>query len=502
MSVVSTEIKSTPHTKKASSVLGKELLIAACFALLFGAVAISMIGKWSLYDDEIFTYRQIVKPTFECLKFNVDKPVYYMLAHGMIQTSLPLEFAMRLPAAIAAALIAPVFYLLTARLLTHRSRLYLAILLSTNPWIFELSQMARFYSIVFLFGGAALLCLLNWLHDDCVAPAKRKKTWLVGYLVCGVIATLTHTTAAMVFVAATIGVVVFFASNDFAEFKRTLARHAKWLIPVSIALGLAAAVTLILRAEHWLSVTTGSRTPIGIAVRAALFSGLQVWALAFVPLVKRPKDWKPSELFMVSMIVISILPLLLLAYLGARIHIRYLLQALPFVFVLAAMHWEAVSRRIETFRFRVALGVAIVSMYVPYGISNLVDGNHLDYRKTVRFVEQLDISDPIIACSFKDAFDLYATEEHETHELDFLSVMNGGALGDRTVPGRTILELIERSKSSGRPLLIVSAETRGILDRDARKWMGDRFATLATVESPRYDHRRNQLIVYEYRPRI
>ena len=477
-----------------------DCMIAVAFAVCFAVPAVALLDNWSLYDDEIFTYLQIKKSTVECLSFNRDKPIYYMLAHWLVQTNMQLEVAMRLPAAIAASLIAPAFFLLTRNLLPRRTRVYLATLLAMNPWIFEFSQMARFYSLMFLFAGSSVLCLLNWLHS-CRQPGSRR--WLLAYLALGTLGALTHTSAAMVFPAGVVAAIAFLLVADLTRACVFVKRYLWPIAGIGTIVVACGGALLISKAGYWLSATSaGNRTAFDVLIAAAMLSGLQVWALALIPLVKPPRDWTATELFMVVMIVASIVPFLALSYLGARIHIRYLLQALPFMFVLAAMHWEALVRHLKTWRFELGLGAVVLAMYVPYAASNLVDGNHLDYRKAVQFVENQDFENPIVVSSFMEAFDLYATKPHELHELDFLFVMNGGKTADMSFPGQQLETLIKKAEETGRPLLVVSAESRLILDRDARQWMGERFATLATVERPRYDHRRNQLLVYEYRPRV
>jgi hypothetical protein len=80
--------------------------------------------------------------------------------------------------------------------------------------------------------------------------------------------------------------------------------------------------------------------------------------------------------------------------------------------------------------------------------------------------------------------------------------MNGGR-GDLVSTSKHRLDwYISEAEAAGRPLLLVSYEDRHPLDRRARMWIGARFAVLATFEKPRWDHRRNRLVVYEYRPRM
>jgi hypothetical protein len=68
------------------------------------------------------------------------------------------------------------------------------------------------------------------------------------------------------------------------------------------------------------------------------------------------------------------------------------------------------------------------------------------------------------------------------------------------LPVKALDRAIRQARRERRPLIIVAREDRHPLSESEQHWLGERFAVLRTIERPRYDHRRNRLVVYEYRP--
>jgi hypothetical protein len=455
-----------------------------------------LIGRWSLSDDEIYTLRDCQKSLGEMLKYN-PKPIYYMICHFAIKLPLSLEFALRLPAATASALIAPTFYLMLAGTNGQRVAFYAALLTVFNPWLLEVSQSARFYSLMFWFSSVAILSLHRFLY-------VRTIRWLLLSVVAAHLATLTHNTALTLFPAGVLAVCLALICTNPTQCVSVIRTYWLRFVVVAAAITMVAVFTNYATFMHWLRDDRGEfgdHTRASLLGATAIRVGLPVCALALIPLLKAWQHWVVDELFLGVLCVVAALPYLMLVSFGGGIAVRYVLASVPPLFVLAAMHWDQITIGINSQALRVALGAALLAANVPYLLSTLSDGDHFDYRRAVRFVESLDLADPLIACTGHGIFMHYAKEDLEIEELGDLSKMNRDQTIETSFSWRTLSKLMKNAKSTGRPLIVVSRENRTRLDPKTTMWMSERFKMLTNIEKPRYDHRRYRMVVYQYASR-
>ena len=85
-------------------------LIAGLFFLIPLVFYLSLIPRWSLSGDELFTLGDSSGTLSEIFRTQI-KPIYYWICHFALLLPFREEICIRLPSAIAAALIAPTFYL-------------------------------------------------------------------------------------------------------------------------------------------------------------------------------------------------------------------------------------------------------------------------------------------------------------------------------------------------------------------------------------------------------
>jgi mannosyltransferase len=108
------------------------------------------LGDWTLQATEIFTLRDSLRP-----QFNNSRPLGYLLNYYLVRPFLPLdEFGLRLLPAIFGVLGIPALYLVGRRLVGPRAALLGAFLLALSPVHVSDSQLARYWSLVFL--GSAI----------------------------------------------------------------------------------------------------------------------------------------------------------------------------------------------------------------------------------------------------------------------------------------------------------------------------------------------------------
>ncbi len=471
----------------------------ACFvsALTFCPILfyVSQIGRWSLDLDEFYTLRDSSESIRAILKY--DKPIYYLLCHMALKTPLTTEVAIRLPGAIAAGLIAPLFYWLGRRGTHPQEAVITSFLVATHPWIFQHSLFGRFYGTMLLFASIAVLSLYRWLGD-------RRYRWIVTFGVASVLAILTHATAAALLPGAVVGVLGFFWIENREEASAFLRRHLRvggFFAAVLIAI---AALVVHKPFVDWLSAQHGQYGNYTIATLIlgfVAFCGLQLWALGMLPLFKRRIQWSGDDAFLVGMFVAMTVPFLVLAQFGGGVAPRYLMASVPLLFLLAGRHWAMVHSQLPSARYQIAFAAAVMAASVPTFASTLKDGNHCDYRAAAKYVDSLNLDDAIVVASAHQLLGYYLNDAYDLRELRMLDDLHQPPRDGASGTAGVLYAVVQEAESAQRPLILVSREDRRIRPPKVQKWFNERFAMLARFEQPRFDHRRNEMVVYEYRPR-
>ena len=468
--------------------------LASILLWLPAVIYVASIGRWSLDLDEIYTLRDSQAAVSQILTY--EKPIYYLICHYILQLNLSDEVAIRLPAALAAGAIPPVCYLMLRRLLGSSVAWFTAILVAANPWYFQLSQFGRFYSLLVLLSMVAIFCLYRGVIE-------RRLLWLVAFCVAALLATATHTTAIILFPAGICAAIATARSIDPRQVTDVLWRNRK---TIAITVALAIVVLLFQAAPSfrgWIQARHGqfgNYEPTQVLMGFVAFTGLQVWALALLPLLKPLRQYSREEIFFLAMLLCSTLPYVLVAKLGGGVAPRYLLSATPSLFVLAGLTWKAISERIDSTQLKVALGAALLALNVPMLLSTLREGNHCDYRSAVAFVEDLGLVNPLVACSAHKLYSHYATEQGDVSELSMVTDWTSPPSSEGSAAQQNLLKLIEQAKNDGRSLVLVSREDRRAFAPSVQRWFAEHFVVLTTIERLRFDHRRNQMVVYQYRP--
>src|SRR5262245_57424239 len=105
------------------------------------------LGDWNFQATEMFTYRDSQRP-----QFGNARPLGYLLNYFVVRPFIPLnEFGLRLIPALAGTLAIPAIFFFGRRLVGSRAALFAALLVTLNPTQILYSQLARYWSLVFLF---------------------------------------------------------------------------------------------------------------------------------------------------------------------------------------------------------------------------------------------------------------------------------------------------------------------------------------------------------------
>ena len=136
-------------------------LLLAALTLLGLVLRLWHLGDWNFQATEMFTYRDSQRP-----QFGNARPLVYLLNYFLVRPLLPLdEFGMRLVPAIAGTLAIPALYLVGRRIVGSRAALFAALLVTLNPTQILYSQLARYWSLVFLFCSIAPFALFLGVRD-------------------------------------------------------------------------------------------------------------------------------------------------------------------------------------------------------------------------------------------------------------------------------------------------------------------------------------------------
>jgi len=371
-----------------------------------------------------------------------------------------------------------------------------SILVAANPWYFQLSQFGRFYSLVVLLSLAASLFLYGFLQEG------RWRLLLAAVGSAG-FATAAHTTAVVLFPAGAIAFSVAALGRHDPQRWKLLRRY--WL-PVCMLGGVATCILAFLVRDAFLGWYQAPHGRYGnyslshLVMGFVAFTGLQVWVLGLLPLMKPLRDWQTAECFFSVLLFLAIIPLLALSPIGGGVAPRYLLAATPALFVLAGFGWYQISSQLTLWAHRIALATVVLAMNVPMAFSTLSDGNHCDYRSAVAFVEEFDADDPIVFCTAHELYRYYASQNAELYELYTLADWSAPPKRSAGPIQKELLDQLAIADQTGRDLFLVAREDRRQFREDVQRWIAQNFQLMRTIETPRYDHRRNQVAIYAYRP--
>jgi dolichyl-phosphate-mannose-protein mannosyltransferase len=155
--------------------------------LLTGLIVIALVirfrrlGAWNFQATEMFTLRDSLNP-----RLTNPRPLGYLLDHYLVGSFLPLdEFGLRLLPAVFGVLAVAVFYVVCRRLAGTRAALCGALLLTVSPLHVMYSQLARYWSLVFLLSTIYPYAIYLGLRE-------RNRPMLALGFVTAVLAVLAH----------------------------------------------------------------------------------------------------------------------------------------------------------------------------------------------------------------------------------------------------------------------------------------------------------------------
>jgi uncharacterized membrane protein len=367
--------------------------------LLAGLIAIGIVlrfwhlGDWNFQATEMFTLRDSVRP-----QFHNSRPLGYLLNYYIVRPFLPLdEFGLRLLPAIFGVLTIPAMYFVGRRLLGPRPALFAALMVTFSHLMVMYSQLARYWSLVFL------LCTI-YPFALFIGVRERNKGALALGVVTGILAALAHPVSLLLLPGLALLLLSQLRRGHVASLWSQ--RGARWAVLFLIAAGAVAAWRFVPILQGWISMH--DRNPLsGQFLLPSLTHGIKqvFYLLAFVegltlPLVLgsiagtyilwRERD-KPLAICFIS---VAVFPIAFLTLISIRTPVSqyYLLPATPVFFLAAGVFLDRLFQVNWGLRPAWPLPAAVAAMVLLVGVPTLaseyLNGRRYDFRSMARWLQE------------------------------------------------------------------------------------------------------------------
>lgn len=370
------------------------LVVFAVFVVVLAiALRFWRLGDWNFQATEIFTLRDSVRP-----QFHNARPLGYLLNYYLIRPLMPLdEFGLRLLPAIFGALAVPAFYLVSRRLVGSRAAFLGTLLLAVNPLLISYSQLARYWSLVFLLSTIFPYAIYLGLRD-------RNRPALGLGLATFVLSVLAHPVSALVIVGPALALLTRIRRDQVARLWSQKA--VRWSLMVLLLLAAAVVVRLTPMFQHWVSEhdeNPGGGQFLNPSMGPSAFK-LLVYLIAFADGLSLPVAligivgvyllWQGRDrsmaLFLTSLAGFPIVFLTLIS-LRTPVSTYYLLPTVPAFFMGAGVFLDRIFEVDWKARPWWLVPVTLTAIIIAFGMPTLVsdyrNGRRYDFRGAARWIE-------------------------------------------------------------------------------------------------------------------
>ncbi len=366
--------------------------LLAGLLLLAGALRFWHLGDWNFQATEMFTLRDSLNP-----RLTNPRPLVYFLNHYVVGSFHPLdEFGLRLLPAVFGILAVVAFSLVCRRLAGTRAALCSTLLLAVSPLHIMYSQLARYWSLVFLFSAIYPYALYLGVRE-------RSRGWLALGCVSVVLAALAHPVSVLLLGGIALYLVVGLRREDLARLWSQKA--VRWTAAVALVLAAAILARFVPLLQGWISMHDRNpgygqflRPPVpALGLKQLIYVSIYVESLT-VPVVLSAIAgiywlWRGGDRSLgrfLAIIAAFHIGFLTLLSLRTSVSQYYLLPSAP-VFYLGAGIFIAQLFRIEApWRPRWLLPALVLTICVAAGaptlISDVRDGRRYDFRSSANWI--------------------------------------------------------------------------------------------------------------------
>jgi len=369
------------------------LILIAGLTLVGLILRFSHLGHWNFQATELFTYRDSQRP-----QFGNARPLGYLLNYFLVRPLLPLdEFGLRLVPALAGTIAIPSLYLLGRRLVGTRAALFAALLVTVNPTQILYSQLARYWSLVFLFSIIAPIALYLGVRG------RSGRIFVLG-IVAAILAGLSHPVGVVALGGPALLVLAGVRREQLVEWwKRPAVRVGVLVLLALLALALYRFVPLL---YGWVSMhdrmpgygqfLLRHQAPPGVrqlvrlmGLADSLTVPVVLAAVAGVYLVWRAGRHRHVALFLVSVAAFHLGFLLLVSF-RTSVSLYYLLPSTPAFFLGAGLFLDWLCRVDWQVRPAWLVPATISLMMLAAGgptlVSDYRDGRRFDFRGAAQWL--------------------------------------------------------------------------------------------------------------------
>jgi len=405
--------------------------------LVAGLIVIALVlrfwhlGDWNFQATEMFTLRDSVK-----LKVNNPRPLGYILNYYLVRPFHPLdEFGLRLLPALFGVLAVPAVYLIGRRLVGSRAALCAGLLVTVSPLQVMYSQLARYWSLVFLLSAIYPYALYLGIRD-------RSRGWLALGILTAALAALAHPVSVLLVGGLLLFLVTSLRREELARYwnPKVVWRFA---VPALAVLGLVLMHFLPVL-QGWIRMHDRSRgfgqflrpaQPVQ-GLRQLVYLSIYVESLT-VPVVLgaligvywlwQSRDRSVARLLIcLALFHVGFLTLLTLRTSASQ---YYLLPAVPIFYLTAGYFVDQLFRTDTPFRPRWVLPTFVLLTAIAFGaptlVSDLREGRRYDFRGAARWLVAR-VSPADIVYSDQPMVTAHYLPEHEVRHLrKDLSLLTG-----------------------------------------------------------------------------
>ena len=369
------------------------LILAGLIVLAF-VLRFWRLGEWNFQATEMFTLRDSVTP-----QFGNSRPLGYLLNYYLVKPFLPLdEFGLRLLPAVFGVLTIPAFYFVSRRLVGTRAALFGTLLLTLSPLLIMYSQLARYWSLVFLLSAIYPYAIYLGIRE-------RDPRALALGVVTGVLAAFAHPVSVLLVGGLALWfVVTYLQPGDLAQLWSR--KSVRWGAVLTLIVAALIAARFVPVLKGWITVHDKNpgygqflASPPGgpgvkqisyiLALVESLTVPLVLSAVAGICVLWQRRD-RSLALYLSSLAIFPI-AFIMLVSLRTAVSAYYLLPAVPVFFIgagvfldmLVEIKWDLRPRWLVP----ATLTVVIVAAGMPTLISDYWDGRRYDFRSAAHWLE-------------------------------------------------------------------------------------------------------------------
>jgi mannosyltransferase len=371
------------------------LVLLAALTILALLLRFWELGTWNFQATEVFTWRDSGIP-----QFRNPRPLGYLLNYFVVRPFIPLdEFGLRVIPAIAGVLTIPAMYLVSRSLIGWRGALMATLLLTVNPLHILYSQLARYWSLVFL------LCTIY--PYALYLGIRRRSAGLVilGLVMCG-LGMLAHPVSVLLLGGLGIwAAVTYLKGVDLVQsWRQAWARPGfRWGLLAGAIVSALVLARLIRLLQGWISEHHGhvggqflSRpTPQGLKqiVFLAAFTEQLLLPLVIVGVAGIYLLWRERDRSLAVLLTsLAAFPLVFIPLLSLRTPVStyYVLPTAPVFFIGAGAFFDRLFRvewrPLPRWVVPTTVAALIVLAGLPTLISDYRDGRRYDFRGVARWM--------------------------------------------------------------------------------------------------------------------